>query len=42
MQFQELCFGLLVTILAYGIPEGGYIGKFVPWSDGSAIRNWIF
>ena len=24
--------------LAYGIPEGGYIGKFIPWSDSSAIE----
>ena len=23
--------------VAYGIPEGGYIGKFMPWSDGSKI-----
>ena len=23
--------------LAYGIPEGGYIGKFIPWSDASKI-----
>ena len=23
--------------LAYGIPEGGYIGSFSLWSDGSAI-----
>ena len=23
--------------LAYGIPEGGYIGKFMPWSDGSKL-----
>jgi ammonium transporter, Amt family len=25
--------------LAYGIPEGGYIGKFIPWSDASAIET---
>lgn len=25
--------------LAYGIPEGGYIGKFIPWSDASAVDN---
>ena len=25
--------------LAYGIPEGGYIGKFIPWSDSSAIET---
>ena len=28
--------------LAYGIPEGGYIGKFIPWSDSSAVRYWVF
>ena len=35
--------------LAYGIPEGGYIGSFTPWSDSSAIdtgysdgSDWYF
>ncbi len=35
--------------VAYGIPEGGYIGKFIPWSDGSKIgtgyadgSDWYF
>ena len=35
--------------LAYGIPEGGYIGTFVPWSDSSAVdtgyadgSDWYF
>ena len=35
--------------VAYGIPEGGYIGKFLPWSDGSKIgtgyadgSDWYF
>ena len=35
--------------LAYGIPEGGYIGKFMPWSDGSKLdtgyadgSDWYF
>ena len=35
--------------LAYGIPEGGYIGSFVPWSDGSKLEtgysdgsDWFF
>ena len=35
--------------LAYGIPEGGYIGKFLPWSDASAVdtgysdgSDWYF
>ena len=25
--------------LAYGIPEGGYIGEFTMWSDGSALSD---
>ena len=35
--------------LAYGIPEGGYIGKFIPWSDASSLEtgysdgsDWFF
>jgi len=35
--------------LAYGIPEGGYIGSFIPWSDGSKLEtgysdgsDWFF
>ncbi len=35
--------------LAYGIPEGGYIGKFIPWSDASKLgtgyadgSDWYF
>ena len=35
--------------VAYGIPEGGYIGSFTPWSDASAIdtgysdgSDWFF
>ena len=35
--------------LAYGIPEGGYIGNFIPWSDASKIdtgysdgSDWYF
>ena len=49
MQFQELCSGLVGYNLAYGIPEGGYIGTFMPWSDASAIdtgysdgSDWFF
>ena len=49
MRFQELCFGLVGYNLAYGIPEGGYIGTFMPWSDASAIdtgysdgSDWFF
>ena len=29
-------FGYNVT---YGIPEGGFIGKFIPWSDGSKLET---
>tara|TARA_Y100000748_G_scaffold264026_1_gene233262 strand:+ start:255 stop:1541 length:1287 start_codon:yes stop_codon:yes gene_type:complete len=25
--------------VAYGIPEGGYIGKFLPWSDESSLSK---
>ena len=35
--------------LSYGIPEGGYIGSFIPWSDSSALdtgysdgSDWYF
>ena len=35
--------------LAYGIPEGGYIGSFIPWSDSSSLdtgysdgSDWYF
>jgi Amt family ammonium transporter len=32
-----IMFWLVGYNLAYGIPEGGYIGTFIPWSDSSAI-----
>ena len=32
-----IMFWLVGYNLAYGIPEGGYIGSFSPWSDGSKI-----
>ena len=32
-----IMFWLVGYNLAYGIPEGGYIGKFIPWKDGSKI-----
>ena len=32
-----IMFWLVGYNLAYGIPEGGYIGSFTPWSDASAI-----
>ena len=42
-------FWLVGYNLAYGIPEGGYIGSFTPWSDASSIdtgysdgSDWFF
>ncbi len=44
-----IMFWLFGYNLAYAIPEGGYIGKFMPWSDSSAIdtgysdsSDWYF
>ena len=44
-----IMFWLVGYNLAYGIPEGGYIGKFIPWSDASKIgtgyadgSDWYF
>ena len=44
-----IMFWLFGYNLAYGIPEGGFIGKFVPWSDASAVdtgyadgSDWYF
>ena len=44
-----IMFWLVGYNLAYGIPEGGYIGSFTPWSDASAIEtgysdgsDWFF
>ncbi len=44
-----IMFWLVGYNLAYGIPEGGYIGTFTPWSDASAIdtgyadgSDWFF
>ena len=44
-----LMFWLVGYNLAYGIPEGGYIGSFTPRSDGSAVdtgysdgSDWFF
>ena len=34
-----IMFWLVGYNLAYGIPEGGYIGSFIPWSDSSAIEK---
>ena len=44
-----IMFWLVGYNLAYGIPEGGYIGSFTAWSDGSALAtgysdgsDWFF
>jgi ammonium transporter, Amt family len=44
-----IMFWLVGYNLAYGIPEGGYIGKFIPWSDASTLEkgysdgsDWFF
>ena len=44
-----MMFWLVGYNLAYGIPEGGYIGSFTPWSDASAVdtgysdgSDWYF
>ncbi len=44
-----LMFWLVGYNLAYGIPEGGFIGTFLPWSDASSIEtgysdgsDWFF
>ena len=44
-----IMFWLVGYNLAYGIPEGGYIGNFIPWSDSSALEtgysdgsDWFF
>ena len=44
-----LVFWLVGYNLAYGIPEGGFIGSFIPWSDASSVdtgysdgSDWFF
>jgi Amt family ammonium transporter len=34
-----IMFWLVGYNLAYGIPEGGYIGSFTTWTDGSALAD---
>jgi len=34
-----IMFWLVGYNLAYGIPEGGFIGKFIPWSDESKLET---
>ena len=36
---SAIMFWLVGYNLAYGIPEGGYIGKFIPWSDASSLTK---
>ena len=36
-----IMFWLVGYNLAYGIPEGGYIGTIIPWSDSSGYINLI-
>ena len=45
----SIVFFLFGYDLAYGIPEGGYIGTFTTWSDSSSIEtgysdssDWFF
>jgi ammonium transporter, Amt family len=44
-----IMFWLVGYNLAYGIPEGGYVGNFIPWSDASTLgtgysdgSDWFF
>ena len=34
-----IMFWLFGYNLAYGIPKGGYIGNFLPWSDSSTLET---
>ena len=34
-----IMFWLVGYNLAYGIPKGGFIGSFIPWSDSSSIET---
>ena len=49
LSISGIMFWMFGYNLAYGIPEGGYIGKFIPWSDSSAVdtgysdgSDWYF
>ena len=49
LSISGIMFWMFGYNLAYGIPEGGYIGKFIPWSDASAVdtgysdgSDWYF
>jgi len=49
ISISGIMFWMVGYNLAYGIPEGGYIGSFIPWSDASAVdtgyadgSDWYF
>ncbi|MDC0855707.1 ammonium transporter [Candidatus Pelagibacter sp.] len=49
LSISGIMFWMVGYNLAYGIPEGGYIGKFIPWSDSSVVdtgysdgSDWYF
>jgi Amt family ammonium transporter len=49
LSISGIMFWMVGYNLAYGIPEGGYIGKFIPWSDSSSVdtgysdgSDWYF
>jgi ammonium transporter, Amt family len=49
LSISGIMFWMFGYNLAYGIPEGGYIGKFMPWSDSSTVdtgysdgSDWYF
>ena len=39
LSISGIMFWMFGYNLAYGIPEGGYIGRFIPWSDSSTVEN---
>ena len=39
LSISGIMFWMFGYNLSYGIPEGGYIGKFIPWSDSSAVET---
>jgi ammonium transporter, Amt family len=49
LSISGIMFWMFGYNLAYEIPEGGYMGKFIPWSDSSAVdtgysdgSDWYF
>jgi Amt family ammonium transporter len=49
ISISGIMFWMVGYNLAYGIPEGGYIGNFIPWSDSSSVdtgysdgSDWYF